>query len=138
MTRRFYTDPLEAAWMAKHFGMRFEILKPRLPIDADVREVPYCSGGFIGVTTWDGDKMLGSRPHHPDEVLYIHPDSLCLLEPQTGDIGEEGGFTFKYGGFIGGWNNGNWDKPVYPDRAAAVRIIQRNGLAFHWPESEAA
>lgn len=59
--RYFYTDPLAAAWMAKHFGMVF-------------RENPPQDDGWV------------SPPNDVRERYIICPDSLHLLEPQDKDI----------------------------------------------------
>ena len=68
--RYFYTDPLAAAWMAKHFGMEFD---------------------------WFSDQGNGPVAQTPESIAhdilypgtggryYIHPDSLHLLEPQARD-----------------------------------------------------
>lgn len=65
-TRYFYTDPLAAAWMAKHFGMRF-----------------YCD-------TFEPFEYEGAndilQDMGEDEKACVHPDSLHLLEPQVGDL----------------------------------------------------
>jgi hypothetical protein len=123
MTRRFLQDPLAAAWMAKHFGMRFKCLK-------DV------------IDGLDGDRALLVLPQfvtdcRKSQRLFIHPDSLHLLEPQVGDLlrGDEHTIpTIRY-----------VDEPDTETMGAAAslmrrgfKIIQRNGKPFHWPESEAA
>jgi hypothetical protein len=62
--RAYYTDPLAAAWMAKHFGMRFQ------------RQIDW-GEPFIDITLCDIlDSIYESDPYRS----YIHPDSLHLLE----------------------------------------------------------
>lgn len=63
MTRFYYTDPLAAAWMAKHFGMWF------------TRE-------SFHITLCD---ILDSIYEADPAKCYIHPDSMRLLEvnPKT-------------------------------------------------------
>lgn len=125
MRKRYYNDPLAAAWMAKHFGMRFTVDKDN--------EHPYFSGGFIGIMMSDGNRTLGSRPHHPDELLYIHPDSLHLLDHNAGDVCECMIIDSK-----GSYNDMIFRPFVFeqiPDKSFN-RIIQRNGIAFMWPEKE--
>lgn len=109
MTKRyFYTDPLAAAWMAKHFGMFFIH-----PYDGDA----FCDEAVAG---W------GISP------VYIHPDSLHLLESQVGDLIHVVTYCLD-------------DEPydhhaiVYRDeqRVKDAEVVQRNGIAFHWPECEA-
>lgn len=111
MTRYFYTDPLAAAWMAKHFGMEFTV----------THNGPGCLGKH----------PLGETPileHRPP--FYIHPDSLPLLGPQVGDLAilpadhEHSDATRIME------DNIRWVAEV------GAKIIQRDGKAFHWPESE--
>jgi len=86
---------------------------------------------------------LSGKPVQPVR-LFVHPDSLHLLEPQVGDVCVLGsGCVATYVqkqnsallgviGFSGLPHYGNADSnPI-------AGIIQRNGIAFHWPESEAA
>jgi hypothetical protein len=70
--RCFYTDPLAAAWMAKHFGMRL-----LYPNDNDVLKGELYYGLLKDA---EGEPDVFSR-------LYVHSDSLRLLEPQVGDYG---------------------------------------------------
>lgn len=124
--RYFYTDPLAAAWMAKHFGMRFQALYCNEDDNRDLDTV---------------DDILSSG-HSVD--LSIHPDSLHLLEPKDGDIGiwsekwsghrDEGKFTYSAIGFYA--SNQPYTSADY--RPPMHTIIQRSGVAFHWPEREAA
>lgn len=84
---------------------------------------------------WDADRFCfaptTANDDEPDERLYIHPDSLHLMEPQELDIlYRTNGYCQTVGVHIG------VPKTVAQLAAGAV-IIQRNGLAFHWPESEA-
>lgn len=137
--RYFYTDPLAASWMAKHFGMKllaesdFDGL-----VDAGARFID-CDDTFREL--WQHDFIYLGK-------LYVHPDSLGLLEPKKGDlIHIVRGFcsyhknvddVAKGGGktVTGIWSDGeHWDittkKPLHD-----WEIIQCAGKAFHWPESE--
>lgn len=97
----YYKDPLAAAWMAKHHGIKFDngdSLKSACEVaEMDENPIPF----------------------------IIHPDSLHLLEPQKGDLCS---FDFRGDEFYiyDGYEFGNLIK----------KIIQRNGIAFHWPEVE--
>lgn len=62
MTRYFYTDPLAAAWMAKHFQMQIG--------DYTTSEETICFWGF----------------QEGCNKFYIYPDSLSILQPQGGDL----------------------------------------------------
>jgi hypothetical protein len=137
MTKRyFYTDALAAAWMAKHFGMRFE------------------GGSFelIGIidefepTTfvWTTPYNLARACDQPIRA-YIHPDDLDLLEPEDGDLitWEYPAGEFKerhsYEVITDGHNHNH-----FPENArrlieeTGAHIIMRGGIVFHWPESEEA
>ncbi len=58
--------------------------------------------------------------------FYISPESTHILQPQPGDI--------SYGGFNGVWRV----TKDYEHISVSVtgKIIQRDGLAFHWPKSD--
>lgn len=135
--RYYYSDPLAAAWMSDKFLMRFEWDCRTLgkQSQGSAYEVPFCYD-VISV-----DRM-NSRP----EKYYIHPDSLHLLEPQAGDVatdtsnpalevieidkGQYGG-ACQYSGKIE-LKNAKHRKEI-----GLLKIIQRNGKAFMWPEVEA-
>jgi hypothetical protein len=125
-SRHFYTDPLAAAWMAKHFGMEFE-----------------------NTSEWDGEFDLGFFEVSPygDEIssgidvgikdkYFIHPDSLHLLDPKAGDLvdGIRIGTVFEVNGneLSVDVHGGDWEMDA--DR---VTILQRDGKPFFWPEVEA-
>jgi hypothetical protein len=132
MTRRFfYTDALAAAWQAKHFEMRF----------------------------WNGGHEIHVLPLVDGEGTgrwYIHPDSLHLLEPKEGDlvkygllshfgvIGDRCEYDVEDGKLFRLSQTTEWDMGESFGFFASKRdakIIQRNGIPFHWPqfeESEAA
>ena len=114
--RYFYTEPLAAAWMAKQFGMRF-VDKSCLPVSADP-------------AMW----YMAER-HYLAGSLFIHPDSLHLLEPQRGDlihanISSPHIMTMApHCGYV------TWGECVDPrTQYYDCKIIQRNGLSFFWPE----
>jgi hypothetical protein len=123
--RYFYTDPLAAAWMSKHFGMKFN--------------EPYDFAVMIRMYDM-------SRGKKQDIKYYIHPDSLHLLEPMEGDyvtvfgaprwvryaMRTENKITVQY--------DVDGPEQIFSQSEVAKgipRIIQRSGKAFHWPESEA-
>ncbi len=116
----FYTDPLAAAWMAKHFRMKFlsDTTKDETPDDASDYEAD---------TAYEADCGWGKAK---ERKYYIHPESLHLLEPKDDDMDDNGrDLTInEYGIFSSykGWAHGRFDG----------KIIQRNGIAFMWPECE--
>ena len=112
MTRYYYTDPLAAAWMAQKFGMRFLINGSEFT--QEIAREPSNDWGMAN--------------------LYIHPGSLALLEPQVDDLvtvngGQDAHIAFHQD-FIDAL------KANYTRFAGPIRIIQRNDIAFMWPEVE--
>lgn len=117
MKRYFYTDPLAAAWMAKHHGMRFDL--PRQsggsPWDLLIEVCVHRETGAI-----DGGSAL--------PPIYIHPDSLRLLEPIDGDVIDCRDCANNVGcGFQDYISKVN--EPL-------GQMILRDGKPFFWPESE--
>lgn len=125
--RHFYSEPLAAAWMAKHFGMEFQwfdqadsMLRLGLRLDDLVTEI---SSKFI-------------------TQFLIHPDSLHLLEPMVGDMISHLGMRAWR---INGVDERTYTHPAVGDekldrftfKSDSPRIVQRNGIPFHWPEVEA-
>ena len=144
--RYYYTDPLAAAYMAKHYCMKFRDNDGEtLESDRDVLVGNY-DGGYY-------DPVEGN--------IEVHPDSLHLLEPQVGDAVEfdrwfwdrqrfheykdypyhaHYGRVGAYGRndeYLGisscgvGWDNTDADSPRF---TLPFKIIQRNGKPFFWPE----
>lgn len=111
--RAYYKDALAAAWMSKHFGMKYQIED-----DGEYFDCPYA----------DLNKL---------EAIYIHPNSLPLLEPMVGDVFETKGNRGVKGYRIIKhvltdtivYNSGSH----YPKDGIA-KIIQRQGISFMWPE----
>ncbi len=127
MTKYFYTDPLAAAWMAKHHRMTM------------TAQLPSHTAHYLAT------QKLGNELHLIQDYLvseangpwHIHPDSLHLLKPQSGDLvyacpEDSGEGTF--------WRYELWggDHVACSDYWSIDKIIQRNGVAFMWPESNAA
>ena len=110
--RYYYTDPLAAAWMARHFGMAFERSDGDLLLDFD--DMADDLAIHIASDLWDGK-------------YFVHPDSLHLLEPLEADL-----YATVHGcGWLAITPGESWKKQCYP-----FRIIQRDGKPFHWPEPE--
>lgn len=121
----FYTDPLKAAWMAKHFGMLFGFQRLNGEIVIDLGPIrPF--------------EFEATEPRHWAVAKFIiYPGSLHLLEPQLWDLV-----------FLGRRNAPAEHVVVTPADIAVIqqrfgdrhilenienRIIQRNGIAFMWP-----
>jgi hypothetical protein len=118
--RFFYTDPLAAAWQAKHFGMKLTYV-------AEDR-----SDGELGPPC-----MIECMEWYDRNVkrFYIHRDSLQLLEPKAGDVlyaGRPGAISIEQ--II---SEERISTAKYLIRRGS-RIIQRNGIPFHWPGGEEA
>lgn len=118
MTKRaFYTDPLAAAWMAKNFGMKF---------------TSGVNSTLISVDDLLMGEALGWRlKKDSDDWVYIHSDSLHLLEPIINDVL----WTVKDGFFDVQRICDVYDKPKY-NTWKLHKIIERNGIPFMWPEFE--
>ena len=129
--RYFYRDPLEAAYMAKHYGVEFyseEFSKSMKK--ATIRNMLIAS------------RILHIPPsieQHYSKInkFYIHPDSLQLLDVIEGDI-----VVPRYG-----WRPKEaqpWDVEQIksgerPSFKRGYRIICRHrSKPFFWPEEESA
>lgn len=130
MTRRFYTDPLEAAWMSACFGMEF---------------VTLASGEKYKFTAGDLLAGLDAMARGERFTYHVHQDSLPLLEPIPGDLIHNGCCSNYY--IVCDEYDPNWNASNEVDHAHARewfsgkhhgRIIQRDGKPFFWPESEPA
>ena len=96
---------------------------------------------FVSLEFDDNEEVI-SKPYMGK--YYVHPDSLAIHDPIEHDLIDlrEHGFAFvtEVSGnnincalfHIDGceWHSGYWH------RKHIAKIIQRNGKAFHWPESE--
>lgn len=120
----YYKDPLAAAWMQEHFGMRFtnkegaEILYSHDLIGNKKRYSAWeflndADTGYIGVN------------------YYIYPDSEHLLELQVRDLIAEQ--DNAYSTLIE--DKFSCENIIYHFKQNNMKIIQRNGIAM-WPESE--
>lgn len=92
--------------MAVDFGMEFEMRSGK----------------------WSLDGLKNIDPESSYRI-YIHPDSLHLLAPNKDDLmRSSGGSLFQFGSGLETYDGFHGDdEPL---------IIQRNGIAFMWPESE--
>lgn len=118
----YYTDPLAAAWMAKHFGMEF----------VDLENVFEAIDDFVHVIV------------EHDGPFEVHPDSLHLLEPQVGDLcffwdseydRNDAALVEQIDAHGCRWITDRFDIRECKEGNDSFRsIIQRNGIAFHWPE----
>lgn len=126
MTRYFYTDPLAAAWMVRHFGFRL---------------------GNRETTIWYTENDIITRAFHPaiDSLpLYVHLDCEHLLQPQVHDVvsylftSEPDYFSSTAKRTTQNYKSVTKGK-LFSLRARNItelRIIQRNGKPFFWPERD--
>lgn len=99
----FYTDSVAIAWMAKHFGMKFV-------------------GRYGETCAWDnnGANSWVPMPLSKSCRVFLHHESLDILEPKTGDLalGKTGEiWVVDSGGTLQDY-----------------RIIRRNGILIIQPE----
>lgn len=137
----FYTDPLAAAWMAKHHKINIFTAS-----NAAVEKPIYIECDFAAEDIERVAMMANLSPSR----YYIHTDSVSLLEPKADDLLEivkhiktasnEGDVTVFARCYRANaeeadplivYDNGSFLE-VYKD----AKIIQRNGIAFMWPEIE--
>ena len=139
--RYYYDDPLAAAWMAKHFGMLFDFTEMRNGYRDDTEDGDYGlkpKKAWSRIKSW---KTLCEIGKHA-KFFYIHPDSLSILEPEMGDLidgwASRIGFVEETGKDLCiDVNGGSWECPRESQgRILQYEIIQRNGIAFHWPKME--
>lgn len=114
--RYYYTCPLKAAYMAKYFGIKL--------CDRTLKESLVHLGDEFRYESVSIDGLWKSKYFDADKIIYIHPDSLILLESKVGDI-----ITYPFQSFFQ-LEKGN-SKII-----DGGKIIQRNGIPFMWPEVE--
>jgi len=143
MTRYYYTDPLAAAWMARHHGFFIvHPIEPKTSVHSKCRDEAHCYVTANEVK--DIDSSWLDLNWRDGTRFYIHPDSEYLLQPQDGDIVIEcyGDLTKGYPLQIIGKCVGIseyacrfGDETIY-EKGDDFKIIQRNGKPFFWPEVE--
>lgn len=109
----YYEDQLQAAWMARNFGVRF---------------VGDCLLASFG--------MGGNVINYIPSKMTIYADDMKILEPREGDIGKD------YGDMICEFSHNKWRYVAnieysgdYPNEDE-VEIILRGGIHFMWPQEE--
>lgn len=131
----FYEDPLAAAWQTKHFGMQFTVPRPLL--------------SKIGLDGFAAGRYIFAEADASGQYkLYLHPDSLHLLEPMVGDVMTADLINWGVNvGVVKRVNENNvmigaldWDGEstvmINSKDAADNKIIQRNNIQFHFPKFE--
>ena len=121
--KKFYKDPVAAAYMAIHFDVDYIVY------DEDTGEE---------MLRDDTDAMLENYINQADigVVHYIHPDSLHIFEPKLHDLVEWDGLMFA---LVIGLNEGevgvqHGESDVYTLDKDECTIIQRDEKPFFTPE----
>lgn len=117
MSEYFYTDPLAAAWMAKHHDMQF-----------------HTGGGDFCLFELHAGGEGYKENHHGINVKhwYIHPDSVHLLEPRILDVLHQ---KSNAGGvYSDTMQNDSQLEAARSFIKRGAKIIQRSGKPFFWPE----
>lgn len=146
MTKQyFYTDPLAASWMQNKFGMKLYRITTQDMVDE------YGCGEVGEQFDWNDSSIMqeidtvGDLLPHLYGIdygpIYIHPDSLPLLEAQMDDWGGDriiSGNVLSITASLVTINtierhNG---KTHYCIPRFEFRTQKRTGIAFIWPESE--
>ena len=117
MKKYYYDCPLQAAFMAKYHGMKFDILIYSHENEY-IGRYKDCDCNFI-YPLFTSNISLKS---------YITDDSLHLLEAQVGDLVKHSYGTSACGFII-------WNSSGNPNDGQ-TQIIQRGGTAFFWPKEE--
>jgi len=123
----YYTDPLAAAYMAKEFGVKFSA---KLWEHREIVEDLFDAYDFI--RRYEA-QLSSEQPNGP--LIYIHPDSYHIFEPQDGDWGRtsSGYWCYYEKDNESWWMAGHGLTRVEDD---LVKIIQRNHKPFFMPESD--
>ena len=139
LRRAYYTCPLQAAYMAKEFGVKSRIHKYGDKFwDAGGEErFEYSDDPELIVDLWIED--------YPEE-RGIHPDSMAVFEPMVGDLvtGTARYMDNKSDFCSGvyntaadvGWQIEEFNGRVFGRDVSNLRIIQRQGKPFFWPQWE--
>jgi hypothetical protein len=121
MTKLYYDCPIEAAYMAKYHGVKFDA---EIPISFDE--------GYINYVQNNTYTTLSYYQEHVQDELYIAPESMEIFEPKVGD--------FIYKGWDDCKGNPHWITPqtIEDDLSTQlpVKIVERNNKPFIMPKEE--
>jgi len=143
MTRYYYTDALEAAYMAKHHGVKLQVDKMKACIASG--EPPYYPDDFLPLDVCNAlvDCIRKLHWEREEQRFYIHPDSVHLLEPQEGDL-----LAYQHDDIEDvcwvGLHSQTYELVVQIDSLSwmspielhQTKVIQRNNKPFFWPEHD--
>jgi len=118
---KYYDDPLQAAWMAREFGVAMN------PEGDGMDE-------YAG-KVYSHEIVDLAQKGRFDVKYYIHPDSYHIFEPQDWDLGRYVG-TYPFAWFKeNGWFTQN-EKCEPPDAGDVIEITRRDNKAFFMPLEE--
>ncbi len=127
--KRYYTDPLAAAFMSREFGVE---LNKYVTTPASAKGIGYTSFKKAPYKSAVRDELYSKTRKY-----YIHPDSYHIFEPQAGDVGFDRGCTAACHVRI--INERRWcfdsDPQGWP-MCDGFKIIQRDNKPFFWPKEE--
>ena len=120
MNRPYIKSPIAAAWMAEKFGIEFTCPKGfqigMVSRSTNGKEWAFVEHDFCDCVYYSGDKF------------YIHPDSLHVFEPQTGDLVQD---KHNREVFSVSLENKRFNaRGVFGRCEENHHIIQRNGVPF--------
>ena len=128
MVKLYYDCPIEAAYMAKNFGVKFVLNKDNNPNNFN---------DYQNAVQRATNELLSKSHNLPIEksylYFYIHPDSLYIFEPIEGDL-----IVLLNNGvgaieFFGKNTNIKYIKELM---LRGGKIIQRNNKPFITPKNE--
>lgn len=113
----YYKDSVAAYWMQEHHGIQLSYLGESITLSL---EILHC---------------------YVNNNLYVHEESLLLLEPQIGDFLQTTMNKGHPAEFPKLWTISSQDDLDALDNGfhkkfTDLKVIQRNGKSFHWPEIE--
>ena len=144
MSKYYYTDPLEAAYMGKHHGFKFESC-----YGFELR--PYNKGWEIYHEAMSTDvKYFDSKSYFKHSFdydakgveIYMLHNCKEMLQPQINDLYryvDTEGFSqvaMVYDIYDLNCDKGKVCNRHYPNGVVPIEIIQRNGQAFFMPKNK--
>lgn len=125
MKKAFYNDPQKAAWMICKFDVNIIIPNPK------GEKKFYKPSTLLTHVNWKKTKMQNTP-----ERYYVDWESLHIFEPKSNDIIITGNGT-KGAAFVDDEVLQRYARATDEQRVRVnLMVIQREGIAFMWPEFE--
>lgn len=130
MKKLYYDCPIEAAYMAKNFGVRLQRVNPTQLVEEDLYKEYNHPAHMANLRLFDCMEKAWQK-------IYVHPDSLSIFEPSIKDIGiDEANELMEYSNFAGTF----WFSIDQQQGGSAakglVKIIKRGNKLFISPKIE--